>query len=152
MITGIEYWAWIGTFALIVMSYSDIKKMEIDDRRNMFMAGVTAALIPWLQLQFWYIVLIVVLSITFYMAFHKYWVIGRGDVSALTWIFMGYGFINAFKLAWFVIIMTLLTLLYLSIKWAVCRIKGLEFKTTPSPYMPVLLLCYIGNNILFGLY
>ena len=149
----VAYWAWIGTFYLIILTWQDHKdnKMEVDDRKNYLMLGVTLSLISHVDRSLIYlltlIAFIVLLNLILRkLAKMKMLIFGDGDLSAFTWLFLGFGLINPVILASFAIVWGVLSAGYSMGKAWVFKIKG------PIPYFGVLLICYVFVNWFFQIY
>ena len=147
MILDISYWAWFGTLYLLVLTYKDIKNSnKVDTRYNYVMTGVSLSLTSHVDFVIWRI--LVLLAIIFIMAYYlnKYRALGLADIQSLAWIYLGYCILNITYLLWFVIIFIVVTLFYLLLK-----VKLLKYKE-PAPFFPVILVCFIFNSWMFGLY
>jgi len=150
---GVGFWAFIGTFYLVFMTWQDMKKnkdhsknMMIDDRKNFFMMGVTLSLISHIDRSIWYILLLVLLVIILGMFLKKINSIGEADINALIWIMYGLSIINVFVLLYFFMIFGFLGLIYALSK------KYIFKKKYPTPFFWVISLSFILNAVLFGLY
>lgn len=145
-ITGSTYFAWIGTFYLIYLSYQDIKNnMEIDDRKNYFMLGIAISLFSHFHHTIWYILAIILVTTLLDLFLNKFKVLGKGDLNCVRWVFLGFAIINIFYMAWFLVIMTILTIFIISLK------KALKIEK-PTPYFPVILSAFFINCFILGIY
>ena len=157
--TEIAYWAWFGTISLLILTYQDFKPkkkgaapgMMIDDRKNIFMMGVTLSLISHIFRPFWYILILFGIVILLSVFLNKFKAVGSGDVNALAWIFYGLGLINPYKLGWFVVMFIVLTLLFHGIKYIICKFGELDHKK-PVPFFSVILINFVFNMWFMGLY
>lgn len=146
-ILGPRYWAWMGTLYLIFLTYKDFKdKRVIDDRHNYLMLGASISLLSHLRRSFWYMLAIVLVTVILSIYLRKFKVIGEADITALSWIFLGYGIINIFKLAWFGFYFIIITVFYNFLKFKVFKTKQ------NTPFFPVILISFWLNSFLFGLY
>lgn len=72
--------------------------------------------------------------------------IGEADINTYSWVFLGYGLINPYYLAFFFIILTTYTLIFIGL-------KNYLFKyDKPVAYYGVILIAYISAAILLGGY
>jgi hypothetical protein len=143
---GVEYWAWLGTIYLGILTWKDFKNnMLVDDRHNYFMMGVSISLISHVDRPLWMIFGTLLIIAAMYWALRKTKGLGEADIKSLGWIFFGYAIINVFYLLWFFLAFFILTAIYMSIK------LGLKIKQ-PTPFYIVILLAYIFLNSLWGLY
>jgi len=143
----LAYWAFFGTFYLILLTFQDFKRqMIVDDRHNYFMLGITVSLISHVHRSLLYIfaLVLVVIALTIYL--NKTKVLGEADNRTISWIFLGLGYINPFQLAWFGIFFILITALYVFIKFKILKYKK------PLPFYPVLLLGFLVTAGIFKLY
>lgn len=145
---NLSYWAFIGTFYLIILSYMDIKSKKnlVDERHNYMMYGITLTLLFILHKPFWLILVIILITVLFGMFIKKTKVLGEADIQSLNWIFTGLGFINIWKLAFFCIIFIAVILIYNGIKKYLLKIDK------PTPFYPVILITFILSCYFFGLY
>lgn len=146
-ISGFTFWAWMGTLYLIFLTYKDYKdKRRIDDRHNYLMLGASISLLSHLPRGLFYMLLIVAVSLGLRWYLKKFKVIGEADINSLTWIFLGLGIINIFKLAWFGIFFIIITAIYTGLKFGLFRYKA------ETPFFPVILVSFWFNAWLLGLY
>lgn len=137
----------MGTLYLIFLTYKDFRnKRIIDDRHNYLMMGATISLLSHIprNLLFMLLLMAVIIGLRLYLT--KFKVIGEADINALTWIFLGYGIINIFKLAWFGVFFIIIVSAYSFLKFAVFKYKQ------ETPFFPVILITFWFNCIFFGLY
>lgn len=139
MLLGTHYWAYFGTLYLIIMTFQDLfNNMTIDDRRNWFMMGATIALISHLGRPFWYYLLVGLLVFIMISLFNKYNTLAKGDTSALTWIFIGFGFLSISHFIIFSINFLLILILWATIKNGVFNYKE------KVAFFPVILVSFIS--------
>ena len=145
---AVTYWAFIGTIYLIILSYQDIKNNRwVDDRKNYFMMGISFALITHFKHNFWYLLSIIGVIIIFNVVMTKYSVMGKADISTLTWVLYGFSIINYWALLAWVLILIVLTLLYVGAKKKFFNKAGNEV-----PYYPVLLSAFVLTCYLWHFY
>lgn len=140
-------WAYIGALYLIMLTYQDYRhNMEVDDRKNYYMYGLTSALFFISQRPIWYglVILIIAIGTMFFLAKTKF--LGEADTSSLGWIMYGFALINPLNLIWFFGCMTFFTAVLMAAK----RVMKI---TEQTPYYGVLLgsfviACYLANLIL----
>lgn len=143
----LRYWAWFGTIYLLVLTWKDLRNnMLVDDRYNFLMLGISVSLYSHLHPPVWYILVLALVVYGLGWAFDKFKVLGGADVSTLRWIFLGLGIISVYKLAWFAFFFLLISGLYFFLKLKVFKYDR------PAPFYPVLLLSFMFNSWLFGLY
>lgn len=148
MISGVTFWAGIGTFYLLILTFKDqFNKMIVDDRHNWMMYGVTIALIPHFPVKIWYLLVLIVVAIALNWYMRKTKSIGTADVNTITWMIYGYGIIGIKFLFLFFIIFLFFEIIYTVLKLTL--IKNLR---TATPFYAVLLGTFVLNNIVFGLY
>lgn len=144
---GVSYWAFIATFYLLWLTWQDYRhKMRVDDRKNWFMFGITTSLLTHIPRPIWYILLVVVLGIGIRVFYARFRVFGEGDINSFAWIFTGLGFINPFKLIFFLLYFVLLTGLYFVLKKYVFK------RSEPTPFYGVILLAFVSAAWFMGLY
>lgn len=142
-----NYWAWIGTIYLLWLTYMDYKNnMNIDERKNFMMLGVSLSVVAWFDHQIWYLLALTFFLVLFYWLANKYNVFGGADITSLSWIFLGYGLFSPYYLLWFVIFFAAATWAYLGVKMYIFK------RTEPTPFMAVLLIVFVFNSYIFGLY
>lgn len=154
----VSYWAYIGTVMLIFMTYTDIKKNRtIDDRKNWVMTGLSISIISYANNPFTYTISVFIILIILRQLFLKFKVIGEGDINALSWIMLGYGLINIFKLFFFALFFALITTIYTGLKYSYIYFlnRTSQTKTTlnvNTPFMPVIFATFVFCNWFFWLY
>lgn len=148
-----QIWFYFGTMQLLVATYKDFKnKRLVDERHNYLMVGASLMLIGFFQRDFWYIILNVALMMILGSLTKKIKGIGEADIQALMWIYLGYGLINPLYLIWFLIIFTVLSLIYVFTKKIIVRMYVKDKKPVPTPFFIVILISFVFNALLFGLY
>jgi len=125
--------------------------MEVDDRKNYLMLGLSISLLSHVSRSFLYLLalfgVIIVFNVTLkWLNKKKILLLGEGDVSAFNWLFLGFGLINPAVLVSFVVVWGVLTAVYAMGKAWVFKVKG------PIPYFGVLLICFILVNWFFQIY
>lgn len=146
------YWAGLGTMYLIFLTYKDYKNhMTVDDRMNYFMMGASIMLLSLFKREIWYVLCLLALTIGLNLFLKIRRVLGSADISTLTWIFYGLGIINAFYLFWFFVFFTTATLLFHGFKWILAKYLKQDYKT-PLPFYIVILISFILECAIFGLY
>lgn len=99
------YWAWFGLISLVILTFQDLKNnKKIDDRYNFFMYGVTATLLHYYPRSIWYMFAVLSVSSVMRLIIIKYNVIGKGDANTLMWLFLGFGYLNAWLLFSYIIL------------------------------------------------
>lgn len=146
-ILSIRYWAFFGTIYLIFLTYQDIKNnMNIDDRKNYFMMGITISLFTHIRHGIIYILALGVIVLLLGKFLNKFKVMGEGDVNTIRWIFLGFGIISTVYLIWYFAIFIIITALYMLTK------KFLVKNKKPTPFFPAILGTFIITCAMFGLY
>lgn len=144
---GVNYWAWIATFYLVILTVQDIRnKRQINDRHNYVMLGITISLISHFAINLPYLLALVATVIALRIYLTKYKLIGEGDINALNWVFLGFGYINYTYLLSYVLIFILATIVYTSIKLFIFKYKK------PTPFFTVILASFWFTSFIFGLY
>ena len=146
-IRGIHYWAWIATIYLIILTYQDYRnKRIVNERHNYVMLGVSISLISHLPVNILYLLALIATVIALRIYLTKFNLIGLADVTALNWIFLGFGYINYMFLLGYVLIFIFSTIIYTTIKIYVFKYKK------PTPFFPVILISFWVASFMFGLY
>ncbi len=125
--------------------------MLIDDRWNFFMSGASISLIAVFPRSLWYLLGVIAIILIGALLMKKFKALGGGDINSLSWIFIGFALINPVYLITFVILLTIITLLYQLIKYIVAKI----FKRNPNdptPFYPVILLSFLINCFVYKLF
>lgn len=152
MLQGIDYWAWLGTLYLVVLTWQDFRNnMNVDDRKNYFMMGASFALLSHVQRNIWYILILILFTVLINIYAKKYNILGHADISTLTWVFYGFGIINPFFLLFFILYFGGITLLYLILKRVALKLLKRPYET-PTPFYIVILISFLSFGIIVGLY
>lgn len=142
-----SYFFFIGTLYLIILTWQDYKhKMTIDDRHNYFMMGIALSLMSHFKHNIWYILGLMAFTIIINIALKKSKSLGGADISTLSWVFWGLGYIGIRYLFTFLIFLTIATIFYGFMKTQVFKYKG------QTPFYYVLLVSFWFNAFYFGLY
>jgi len=142
------YWAGLGTIYLLMLTWQDIRNnMQVDDRKNSFMLGLTISLYSHFYYGIVYSLSLLAITIIVCFLFAKKGVIGGADISTIRWVLLGFGmmspYLAAFWLAIFAVVSTI---------WLILR-RIMKIPTgKPMPFYPVLLCSFILQCALFGLY
>lgn len=120
--------------------------MNVDDRHNHFMLGLSISLYSHFRHNILFMLLLIILTIILYYFIKKYKLIGEADIKTISWIFLGYGIISIWYLAWWSILFFFVMILYWVLKKYVFKIEQ------ATPFYIVILLSFIVNNFLFGIY
>ena len=148
-LSAVPFWAFVGTFYIIRLTWQDFRnKRMVDDRFNWFMLGVTITLITSFRHPFWYIISMLGIVIALRMLINKFKLLGAADAGTITWTFWGYALINPVICLVYGFIFSIITLLYFGLKRA---FFGKEWRK-PTPFYPVFLLACVITNIIFGMY
>lgn len=142
---GVLYWFVLGFFYLIRLVWQDYKKMLVDDRFNYFMLGVTVSLLSHVYRSLWYILALVVLVLVIDFVARRYRVIGAGDLSAIRWVILGFGYLDPYVLGLFVLLWFVSHVLYMGIKNKLFKIP-LSKKT---PYFGVILVSFFIASLVY---
>lgn len=154
MSSVLSTWVFLGTMSLAILTYQDIKTMKIDDRYNWFMYGVNAIFIALVSLNIWMILLSIGLTMLINIVWNKTNLKDRlesGDISALTWIIIGFAFTNITVYYWFIGIFLGSALLYIVLK-TITFLFILKKEESPLPFFPVILISYLATIIIFKIY
>ena len=150
----ISYWPWLGTIYLIILTYQDYKNgMMIDDRKNYFMMGASFMLFSHFSRPLFYFILVLSIVIAFNWFQTKYmqkW-IGKGDISAITWILLGYSILDLFYPAYFIIHLILSVFVMYGTIFIFKKITKRK-EELPVPFFAVFLVTYIITNLVIKLY
>lgn len=142
-----SYWAWAGTLYLVWLTIQDYRNnMLVDDRKNWFMMGLSVSITSHIPLKLWYLFALAGFLAVFQILGRKLNAFGEGDLNSLSWVFLGLGLISVYKLVVFVIIFSVITLIYQGLKVYVFKYKW------PTPFYGVILLSYVVSMILLRLY
>jgi len=137
-----SYWVFMGVLYLMILTYQDYKnKMLVDDRKNYLMLGATIALISHFKVRFIYMLGLILIIFFIRWIFKKYNTIGDADINSLSWLFLGFGIISPFYLLTFLLIFTLLYILFWGLKKLIFKL--LNHLNVPTQFYGVILLSYI---------
>lgn len=144
---GTGWWAFLGTFYLAYLTYQDYaQNMKVDDRKNWYMVGLTTSLyfILGRSLSILLVLLVMVELSVFIM--NRYTLLGEGDVSALRWIWYGFGLLGFDHLLIFIgIFAFIITIIFITKKW-VFHYKG------KTPFFAQILIMFILTALITGAY
>lgn len=141
------YWALIGSFYLFLLTVEDYKKkMWVDDRKNSFMLGLTVSIVALVHLKIIYLLGIVAVTLLLQWYLKRKNVFGEADVNSITWMFLGFGFINVWNLIIFLCILSILYVLYVFCKKIIFKYSG------EVPFYPILLASFILACLVGRLY
>jgi len=144
---NIYYWAWFGTIYLIWLTVQDFRnKMTVDDRKNYFMLGITISLLTHITRGFFYLIACFVITFILIIILKKFKALGEADINSLSWIFLGFAFINPYKLAWFAMFFIVITAIYMALKLYLFKVRDY------TPFYYVILISYVLNSLLFAIY
>lgn len=139
-------WAWIGTFSLILLTIHDLRTMQINDRRNLIMLGVSISLVSTYHPAFWYLLFLIGFNFTFLYAVQKMNLLADGDTSALGWIMLGFGIMGVTPLIFFLLWLAILSAVGISVKLAT------KTQIEKFPYFPIITATFIINCAWFGIF
>lgn len=115
--------------------------MDIDDRLNYFMMGVTVSLISHYRNPIWYYLGLIatIAIIAFFISRFK--LMGDGDVSTIAWLFTGLGLINYWLLVSYLIFFTVILMLEVALFYIIRHF----FKANKAyfPAMPSFLIAFV---------
>lgn len=142
-----DYWALFGTLYLIFLTYKDYtNNMNVDDRYNYLMFGLSISLYSHFKNRFIYILAIIIILSILYIYIKKFKLIGEADINTISWIFLGYAIISPYKLLGWFFFFTICALFYTIMKKYVFKIDR------ATPFYGVLLICFATSNFLMGVY
>jgi len=144
---GTSYFPFLGTIYLIILTWKDhTNNMRIDSRQNFFMMGIALSLYSHFNHGLIYALSLVAIVMILYKFMTKYKLIGTADIQSISWIFLGFGIISYYILFWWVLLFSVMTLIYFCLKKFIFKIQ------TPTPFYSVLLISFIIISLAFGLY
>jgi len=144
---GISYFAWIGTFYLIILTWKDYRNnMNIDDRHNHFMLGIGVSLISHFSHAWYYMLSVSFICIFIFFWINKWRLLGAGDAKTISWIFLGFGIMDPTYLLWWSLLFISMAILHWAFKKYVFKIKK------PTPFYIVILFSFVLSCALWGLY
>lgn len=144
---GTTYWAWLGSIYLIIMTWKDYKNnMNVDDRYNFFMMGLTISLYSHFNYKTLWILFLIILVFALRYILGKMKPLGEADLNSIMWIFLGFSILNIYYVIYFFSMFISITILYSLIKHKLLKIDK------PTPFYMVILFSFIFNCLLFGLY
>jgi len=148
LIDGGGYWAFLGTFYLLWLTWQDLRNnMMVDDRKNFFMMGLTISLYSHFYYGIIYSLSLFIIVLAICIIFSKRKLIGDADISTIRWVLLGFGLMSPYLAAWWLIIFGCVAVIWLIIR-TVMKIP----KEKQMPFYPVLLTSYVLQCALFGLY
>ena len=152
--SNFHYWAWIGTIYLIMLTWQDYKNgMMVDDRKNYFMMGASFMLFSHFSRPLWYFILVISIVMIFNWFQTKYMqkFIGKGDISAISWILLGYSILDLFYPAIFMIYL-IGTIFVMYVTILVFKKITKRTEQIPVPFFAIFLLTFIATNLTTSLY
>lgn len=143
----VSLWFIVGIFGLVVMTYQDyFNNMNIDDRRNFFLMGLTLSLATLGNYHLWYLVIVMAIGAVLSWLISKIKAFGEADVSSFIWIVYGFLLIEPVYLILFFGYLILLTVFKLYMVRKVYKMRE------PVPYYIVLLSAFIATGLSVGLF
>lgn len=140
----IEYYIYIATFYLVVLTYQDLtNNRRVDDRANWLCMGLALSLISHVPHNLWYMLAGLPILLIFRIALLKFNAVGEADINSFVWILYGFYVINISALITFSAIFIGFYLLK-TITMVVLKKKYL-------PLYPEILGSWIITIICFGL-
>lgn len=144
---GTTYFAWFGTIYLIILSVKDFKNHGlVDDRHNWMMFGITISLYSHFNYRILWVFSIIIMTLLLRYFLGKVKILGEADQNSLAWMFLGFSILHIYYTLWFVLIFSIITILYYSIRRYIFKIKQ------KTPFYIALLLSFVLNCLLWGLY
>lgn len=145
-----SYWVVMGIIYLLILTYQDYKnKMVVDDRKNYLMLGATIALISHFKVGLIYMLILLSIIIFIGWLFNKYKTLGKADINSLRWLFLGFGIISIYYLLAFLVIFTLLYILYWGLKKIIFRLTN--HLNISTQFYGVILFSYILTLVMLSL-
>lgn len=133
----------LASLYLIILTVQDFRTLYVDSKYNYIMVGVALSMIAYAGRGLLYLLLIVV-SVVFFNYFgKKTGAFGKGDFSAFNWLFLGLALITPVALAWYIVSLVALGLLYTVAKKLVAKKRGVLAADYPLPFYPVILGAWI---------
>src|SRR5690606_3071298 len=120
--------------------------MNVDDRKNWLMMGLTFSLVRDFPKPLWWLLVLLLGSWAWRVLAMKVGVFGEADVNALGWVFLGFGMANLSWLVLFIAVFGVMTAIYLFTKLKVYKI------TRPTPFFAVILLAFTFSCWAAGLF
>ena len=143
------YWVFLALIYLLYLTIEDYrKKGVVDDRKNWLMLGVTISLFSHFPMKWYMSLSLILFVIVMGLIGRKIKAFGEADLNTFTWLFLGLGIISFSKLIAFLIILSVITIMFILMKKFVFRIK----KDIIIPYYSVILIAFIAGVYLLKLY
>jgi len=121
--------------------------MQVDDRRNYFMLGLTVSLYSRFYYGIIYSLCLLAIVIVVCAFFMRKKVIGAADISTIRWVLLGFGIISPYLAVGWLVVFAITTSLWLALR-RLMRIPAGK----PMPFYPVLLVQFILTCGAFHLY
>ena len=135
---SLSYWFWFATIYLIMLTWQDYRNnRKVDDRRNYLMLGLTISIISHVTTAWWYklLVTLVILILNRYMA--KMAVLGGADINTLSWIILGFAYIDWSLALFFYAVFSVLTIVFWLLKQFVFK------RYAPTQFYGVILTAFV---------
>jgi len=155
MIDGVAFWAFLGSLYLGILTYQDIRNnMRVDDRKNWFMFGVTVMLLSHFDRSIWYVFLVIGLVMLLAKFLLRFKLVGAGDISGLSWVFLGFGWIDPSYLLLFVVVFVFCTVVWQFFARLFVKLGGLFSRNSgfKLPFFGVILISFVASCVILGLY
>lgn len=153
--SAIIAYLFLATLNLVFMTWQDLKKGMVDDRRNHMMYGVIIAYSLFLNRSLLYIVMVFLGGLAYYLLlyFFKY---GKGDQNTVMWVVTGFGMLHWYFAVAFGVVMGLLTIVMI-LTVHLAKKKNIKYRgvtLSSVPYYPTLFASFLATAIpiLFMLY
>lgn len=151
MVGVISMWAFVGTILILINTYKDVRTGYIDDKKNIMMMGSSLMLASVSRQPLWYVIIVIFLALGLKKLLDTKIKdgFGAGDITAIVWMFYGFGIISIGVLSVFLIVFTIFT----SITFITIQVwQKFSKKPTTAPFYPTFLLSFVITCIIMGLY
>lgn len=146
MVVVPSYWVIMGMIYLVILTWQDYRnKMIVDDRSNYLMLGATIALISFVKVNFIYLLAILLVIVFIGWLFTKYRTLGDADIHSLRWLLLGFGVIGLEYLFIFLLVFTLLYVLFWGLKKIIFKLTN--HLNVATQFYGIILLSYIVTLI-----
>jgi hypothetical protein len=138
-----SYFFVFAVFNLVILTYQDFKRGKVDNRWNWYMGGVVGSVVALKSVDLVVLLVFVGVALLFSMIMSR--VVGKGDISAFSWIIVGLGLIESGMSVVFLLFLVSFACVHYGAR-VLMRIGLMNVKV---PFYPVILSSFLCTVMVF---
>lgn len=138
-----SYFFVFAVFNLVILTYQDLKRGKVDNRWNWYMGGVVGSVVALKSVDLLVLCVLLGFALLFSMIMSR--VVGKGDISAFSWIIVGLGLLDGGLSVVFLLFLGCFSCLHYSVR----VLMRVSVRNGKVPFYPVIISSFLCSLVVF---